>query len=63
MLRLLVKNFVLVILGGIRKAYLMSFFRHALLESFRKLLFGLEFPEFLNPKKNPEDLQGELGDS
>ena len=40
----------------------MSFFRNALLENFQKLHFGLEFPEFLNPKKSRK-LQGELGDS
>ena len=32
----------------------MSFFRNALVENFQKLLFGLEFPEFLNPKKIPK---------
>ena len=31
----------------------MEFFRNALLENFQKLHFGLEFPEFLNPKKIP----------
>ena len=39
---------LLVVLG-----YLVSFFRNALLESFQKLQFGLEFFEFRNPKKIP----------
>ena len=32
----------------------MSFFRNAVLANFHKLHFGLEFPEFLNPKKIPQ---------
>ena len=34
--------------------YLIAFFRNSLLENFRKLQFGLGFPEFLNPKKIPQ---------
>ena len=43
--------------------YLMSFFRFPVIGKFLEIALWLRISRISRPKKNPENLQGELGDS